>query len=127
MKFNKYNAKRVTYESRSFGSQLERSVFLVLKSKEDAGEISELRTQEQLYLTRAKIGYKVDFSFINKQTGKKEFTEAKGLEGERWRVIKKLWPYYGFGPLHVWKGSHQNPRLYETIKCSYEEIDFGKI
>jgi hypothetical protein len=36
-------------------------------------------------------------------TGTTRYFEAKGHEGDRWRIVRKLWQHYGPGPLHVFK------------------------
>jgi hypothetical protein len=88
----------------------------LLKLRVKAGEIRELREQQTVRLTRAQIAYKADFSYVDCETGKTVWVEAKGVQGERWRIIKRLWVEYGPGPLEVWMGRHQSPELVEVIE-----------
>ena len=103
---NKYSAKRVTVngEAQGFPSKLEAAVFQQLSLLEKAGEIIDLSRQAGVDLTLAEIRWKIDFSYIDAHTNKRVFAEAKGVEDERYKVFKKLWPFYGFGDLQVWKG-----------------------
>jgi len=71
---------------------------------EKAKEISDIRCQPNIFLTRARIRMIPDFSAINSKTGEVEYFEAKGFEGERWLICKKLWSIYGPGRLHIFKG-----------------------
>jgi predicted nuclease of restriction endonuclease-like RecB superfamily len=109
----KYGSKRVDYDVHSFASQLERAVYIYLKSREQQKEISDLKCQETIYLTKARIIYKPDFSFLEDNIQK--YAEAKGMETPEWRLKRKLWQFYGPGPLEVWKGSANNFVLHETI------------
>jgi hypothetical protein len=36
-------------------------------------------------------------------------------------MIKQLWPYYGEGPLDVWKGSYKKYELVEVIDLKGEK------
>jgi predicted nuclease of restriction endonuclease-like RecB superfamily len=110
---NKYNAKRVNYDIHSFASQLERSVFVFLQAREKMKEISDLRCQESVYLTKARILFKPDFSFI--ENGIKIFAEAKGFCTAEYNIKRRLWKFYGEGPLEVYKGTANNFVLSETI------------
>lgn len=107
---NKYKNKRVELAGRSFASMGESSLFLYLKALEQNNEITELKCQVTVYLSRAKIMYKPDFSFI--KNGTLEFAEYKGFETDSWLIKKKLWKYYGPGLLYIYKG---NNKLVEII------------
>lgn len=108
---NKFGAKR----EGGFASRLEAVVHQILLLRQHQGEISNLRSQHRVELTQAKIGWKVDFSF-EVEGGKLCFAEAKGVEDARYRIFRKLWPYYGPGPLEIWKGGYRKPRLVEIIQ-----------
>ena len=107
---NKYNADN----SNGFASKLEAEVYNILMFKQNTGLISNLRCQHSVELTRAKIGCKIDFSF--EQNGILCFAEAKGMETDRWRIIKKLWRFYGPGDLYMYTGHYRDPKLSEIIK-----------
>ena len=115
-KKNKYGAVRTELDGVGVPSKLEAAVMGKYKLRQLAGEIRNLKHYETVELTDAKIKYKADGSYIDCATGEMNYIEAKGAEGERWRIIKKLWPYYGPGPLDIWKGSYRDPELVETIK-----------
>lgn len=108
---NKYGAKK----SGDFPSKLEASVYQLLLLREKAKEISEIKRQVRVELTDACIATKVDFSFTENSTGQTVFCEAKGVETERWNLIKRLWRFYGAGPLEIFKGTYMRPQLVETI------------
>lgn len=112
---NKYGAKRTETDGYSFASKLEASVYQILKLREKAKEIEILQTQDHIYLTQARIGYIPDFKCIFLDTNIPFWVEAKGFETDKWPIIKKLWRYYGPGVLEIWKGTHINPILIETI------------
>lgn len=101
--FNKFGNKRVSHAGYSFASKLEAEVFDLLKLREKAGEIRDVKCQVQVYLTDAKIVYKPDFKFFNIGKDRDEWGEAKGLETPEWRIKRKLWLHYGPGPLLVYK------------------------
>lgn len=110
---SKYKAKKVQYDNFSFASKLEAAVYQILKLRELAGEIENLRCQETIYLTKAEIVYKPDFSFTIENM--KWYAEAKGLSTASFNIKKRLWEYYGPGPLEIYKGTYQRPFLVETI------------
>lgn len=112
---NKYGAKRVKYDNQSFASKLEASVYTLLKARENAGEIVDIRAQVTVHLTNARIQYIVDFAFLDIRTGIVTYCEAKGMETPSWRIKRKLWKFYGPGPLEIYKGTHLRPFLHETI------------
>ena len=114
-KKHKYGAKRVRHPGYSFASQLEASVFEMLKLLERAGEIKDIRTQVSVFLTDARIEYKADFSYIGVKTGETIYAEAKGYSQPTWELKRRLWQHYGPGLLVVYKGSASRPFIYETI------------
>lgn len=109
---HKYGAVRT---ADGFPSKLERAVFETLRILEAAKEIKDIKRQQTVVLTDAHIRCKIDFSFINLKTGELEYAEAKGVEGERWRIIEALYRVYGPAPLTVWKGSYTKPYEHERI------------
>ena len=118
---NKFGAKRVQYDNFTFASKLEASVYQLLKLDPN---IEIVQCQARVKLTKAEIVYIPDFKCLDKTTNETFYVEAKGIEGERYIIIRKLWKFYGECPLIVYKGSHLNPRLYETItpETSSDEV-----
>jgi len=116
---NKYGNKRVTSLCRygySHRSQLERAVCDLVWIREQAGEIEHLKHEHRIALTLSKIAYIADFMVrCTSETKQEMFIEAKGFESARWPIIRKLWRFYGPGPLEIWKGDYRRPRLDETI------------
>ena len=113
---NKYGAKKVEYAGYSFSSGLERSLFEWLKLREANGEIKDIKCQESVYMTNARILYKPDFSYVDVVTNEKIFAESKGFETDVWRIKRRLWAFYGEGKLEVYKGKSGNFYLHETIE-----------
>jgi hypothetical protein len=114
MTYSKYRAKRTELDGRSFASKLEASVYQVLKLLIRAGEITEIKCQVQVELTRARVIYKPDFQ-CTRPDGSIYFVESKGHETSDWRIKRKLWQYYGPGELQIWKGNASKPFMYEVI------------
>ncbi len=113
--YSKYKAQRVSYDHHSFASKFEAALYHWLKFREKNGEITEIKCQETVYLTKARIIYKPDFSYTDLETGKKVYAEAKGYETSDWRIKRRLWEYYGPGDLEIYKGSANNFKLHETL------------
>lgn len=74
-------------------------------------------------LTRARIGWRVDFACFDIEKQSRWFHEAKGNESEVYLLKKRLWPYYGPAPLTVWKGDYRNPIEVETVIPSPDPKD----
>lgn len=112
---NKFKNKKVLTDGHSFGSKLESSVYTILKSRENAGEIEVLQCQDHVYLTDARILYIPDFKCVYKKNNEIFWVEAKGIETPEWRIKLRLWRHYGPGKLEIYKGTHIRPFLSETI------------
>ena len=112
---NKYGNVRVKKRGFSFSSKLESAVHDLLLLREKAKEISNIRTQCTVELTRAKIKWRADFMFTDNTTGEDVIVEAKGSETERWLIIYKLLPFYSPCKIEIWKGNYRKPSLYEII------------
>lgn len=108
---HKYNAYRTDGRS----SKLETSVYQQLKKMEEDGAISDLREQDCCQLCEA-LKCKIDFSATNVKTGEREYHEAKGMDTDRWNIVKAHWRRYGTGKLYIWKGSYTKPRIVEVIE-----------
>ena len=125
-KSNKYHAERAKANKdwfpelagRSFASKLERDRAKQLLLLQHAGEIKDLSFQPQVYLTRAKCGYKLDFLY-RERTGPWRFRwiyeEVKGVDGYPWLTNKKLWTVYGPGILRIVKAGPHGPRVDKEI------------
>lgn len=113
---NKYGAKRTN----GFSSGLENAVYCLLKQRERDGEISEIECQSTVVFIegsrKEKIAWRVDFSFLNLSTGKRDYCEAKGMETDLYKIKLKLWRYFKPGRLEIWKGSASRPYLDEVIE-----------
>ena len=98
-----------------YASKLEEAVRWILDLRLRQGLIKNIKEQQTIYLTEAKIKCRIDFMFEDNKTGQVMCAEAKGLESDRWIIIKKLWPHYCIYPLEIWKGSYKNPKLTEIV------------
>ena len=111
----KYGAVRTN----GMGSKLEAAVYQILLLREKAGEITDIQKQARVHLS-CQIYWKVDFSFMERGTmnrrARRVYCEAKGVETERYRICLKLWTEHGPGPLEIWKGSWQQPKLYKIVE-----------
>lgn len=112
MVWHKYKAVRTN----GFASKLESSCYDMLKLMERAGELSDIKCQQAVLLTRANITCKIDFSAVENKTGALVYIESKGAITDRWIIIKRLWKVYGPGKLYIYGGSYQKPRLLEVIE-----------
>jgi hypothetical protein len=104
-------------------SKLEASVCQVLHLRKKAGEIKDIKVEDHIYLTDARIGYVVDFRCTTSD-GKLFWVEAKGHPNDTWAIKKKLWRIYGPGPLEIWMGTHQDPGLDEIIEAQDVNPDY---
>lgn len=98
---------------RSFGSQLERAVGQWLAARELNKEIEDLRFQVTACMSRAKVNWRVDFSYI--ENGQFYYHEAKGREMEPYGTKLKLYRVYGPQPLRISKGSAKYHKVVETV------------
>ena len=99
----------------SFASKLEASLYDYLKACEDRGEIKIEEIQSSVKLTKAQIRCLPDFRIYDNELKCQVWCEAKGFETERWLLIKRLWKFYGPGPIRIYKGTHKNLYLDEVI------------
>lgn len=106
----KYRNKKTELDGRSFASQLEASVYTMIKGL----GYEVLQCQDHVYLTNARILYVADFKCKSK-AGIICWVEAKGFETSDWRIKRRLWQHYGPGVLHIYKGSAKRPFLSEEI------------
>lgn len=96
-------------------SKLEASVCALLHLRKRKGEFTDIKIEDHLHLTNAKIGYIVDFR-CTKRDGTFLWVEAKGYPNDTWPIKKKLWKIYGPGVLEIWKGTALKPYLDEVVE-----------
>lgn len=111
-------AKKTKHAGYSFASKLEANTFDLLKLRERAGEIRGIQVQDTIKLSAAGIIYKPDFHYYNVMEGCDEWAEAKGLETAEWRIKRKLWQFYGPGPLLIYMA----PSRWSTVPVLKETI-----
>jgi len=101
---NKFNAKRAksNLTNRWYDSKAERDYGEILKLRELAGEIEYLTAQPVIDLA-CEIKYRCDFHYFELKTERFIYAEVKGVETERFRMIKKLWRVHGDGLLQIVK------------------------
>lgn len=108
-------SQRLQLDGRSFASKLEAATWQILRMEEKAGMIRDLRTQDNVLLTEARIRIIPDFAFFDVQLGCPAWAEAKGFRTEVWMLKKRLWKFYGPGPMRIYEGRHTNPKLTEVL------------
>jgi hypothetical protein len=112
---HKYNAQKTVFNGETFPSKLEASVYAHLFFLQSNGKIKDLSRKASTKLTEAEVSYKADMKYFCLRREKEIWVEAKGMETERWRLIKKLWKKYGLAPLEIYKGNSRGIYLAETI------------
>lgn len=90
-------------------------MFCYLKMLQAGGYIEGLQRHGSVRLTEAKISYKPDFQAFHKEFQAQVYYEAKGVETERWCLVKRLWKVYGPGRLFIYKGNVRGVYLSEEI------------
>lgn len=110
----KIGNEKVSLDGHSFGSKLEAAVYQILKLRIAAKEIQTIQVQDHIYLSDARIGYVADFK-CTLSDGSFLWVEAKGYANDRWPMKKKLYKFYGPGPLEIWTGTYHRPVLTEII------------
>jgi len=109
----KYRNIRTAIDGYNFSSKLEARVYESLKLRVAAGELFDLECQVTVRLTRARLRWVIDFK-AKDADGNDLYFEAKGLEFPRWKLLVKLWPYYGPSKLEVWM-SAGGDRIMQTL------------
>lgn len=112
---HKYKAVRTETDGYSFASKLEAGLYGLLAKRVKDGELSQLKCQVEVRLSRAGIIYKPDFSAFEKAFDAVSYFEAKGFDTPAWQIKLKLFRTYGPGRLYVYKGSARCLTLHETI------------
>ncbi len=118
----KYNeAKALRPGGLSFASKLEAAVYDMLLMQEKTGQIKIEEIQSSVRLTKAQIRCLPDFRIFDNELNCQVWIEAKGCELDRWKLIKKLWRFYGPGPLRIYKGHYAKLYLDEIIIPTMED------
>lgn len=110
------NARVKTHDGRSFASKLEASLYDELMFREIAGDISNIRCQVHVELTEAKVKMIPDFLYFCHKRQMDIYAEAKGFETPEYRIKIRLWKFYGPGIIEIYRGTHKNIKLVETIQ-----------
>lgn len=88
------NARRVVgYSGRWYLSRLQRDRANELYVLQQAGEISDLVEEPYIRDLYAGISYRPDFRYVER--GELIHEEAKGVYGDRFRIVCKLWALHG--------------------------------
>lgn len=96
-------------EKQSYPSRLERDLGVILR-----GTTLQVERYPSVELIPG-VRWKVDFK-VTDMHGRVAYHEAKGVEGERYKVLLQLWRLCGPGRLGIWKADRKgNPKLVETI------------
>ncbi len=106
---------RVSVAGRSFASKFEAEIFQMLSLQEAAGEVRDLKCQDHVYLTEARIEMIPDFRVFDNKLQQLVWHEAKGFETDVFRLKRKLWTVFGPGRLVIYKGSAKSYRIAEVI------------
>ena len=93
-KRNKYNAKRVTVDGRTYDSKAEANYYATLKQRELAGEVSDVELQRPFALIAGAgklVGvYKADFTFHDHVEGRWRVIDVKGHDTALSRFKRKF-------------------------------------
>lgn len=114
-KKHKYSAKRTEVDGYVFPSQGHAQCYVMLKLMEKAGDIKILKLEDSVRLSDAKIVYIADFRLYDVKMKNEWWGEFKGFETPVWRIKRKLWAFYGPGPLRIYKASGNRVYLHEEI------------
>lgn len=99
---SKYHAKKTEIDGIVFDSKAEANYYLVLKEKQDKGEISQLELQPKYELIPAfekngkkyrKTEYRADFKYFDETLKKWIVTDVKGMETDVFKLKHKLFEY----------------------------------
>src|SRR5262249_17343035 len=109
---NKYKAQRTAL---GFPSKLEESHYADLLFREKAGLVREIERYPSIKLT-SRVTWKAGFKCFDLSLGEYVIEESKGIECERFRIIKQLWPDFGPMLLRIYKGRDGRVWCAEEIK-----------
>lgn len=112
---NKYGNKRTEHAGYSFASKAEAALYDLLRLREKAGEIKDIRNQVHVRLTAAAVTYVPDFAFWDIKENTYKYAEYKGFETDVFKIKLRLWRFYGPGPIEIWRGHYAKIFLAETV------------
>lgn len=98
-----------------FPSQLEASVYCLLKLMVKSGDYENLRVHPKINMV-GDLNWNIDFLIFNKTRGVDEAHEVKGIEFERYRAQVQAWSGCMNIDLFIWKGTADNPRMVKIIR-----------
>lgn len=113
---HKYGAKRTIINGESFPSKLEASVISYHWMLEKQGQIKDFTRKATVRFDSIGLSYKPDGKYHHVALNETRWIEAKGMETDRWKMIKKIWKHIGPGKLEVYKANHRGIYLAETIE-----------
>jgi hypothetical protein len=114
-KRNKFKAVRTN----GFGSKMEAAGYEWLKARELAGEINSIKCQQAVTLLEKNghsIRWKIDFSFVVKESNQLEYLEVKGVETADYRIKLKLYKMNPPAPLTILKGTYRKLFIAERVE-----------
>lgn len=100
MRASKWRAKPVTIDGVRYASRTEARWICGRLLEVRAGVLKSVTLQPRYQL--GDIAYRADAEVLDAQ-GNLWAEEVKGIETERFRLVRRLWPKYGPWPLHVIK------------------------
>ncbi len=116
MKRNKFKAVRTN----GFGSKFESAVYDLLKLRQLAGEIYEIKCQQGVTLLEGRkdvqIRWKIDFSFRVMGTDALEYAEAKGFATQDYKLKLRLYKSNPPAPLTIYMGSYRKIFIAERVE-----------
>src|SRR5258708_4811818 len=80
---------RVEMAGRSFASKFEAEIYKLLCLRESSGEVRDIKCQDHVFLTDARVEYIPDFRVFDNKLGELVWHEAKGFETDIFRLKKK--------------------------------------
>lgn len=120
--WHKYKAKRTVVNGVACPSKLHAQVFEMLHQLEMAGKIINLQMEVRVEPDKCEAcgrfetePVKVDFRYLDNESGEDVWVEAKGVELPRWKRFVKWWRKKGPGRLEVWKTGYRAPKLAEVV------------
>lgn len=120
MKFGNHIIKNPVTGKKAYDSKLERNYHAVLLYREKGGIIEDLCQWPSLELLPG-IRYKPDFYYRECDSRREIWVDTKGVLGERYRIIKKLWRLFGPGVLQEVMFSRGKWSVKE-IKSDFREL-----
>ena len=119
-RFRKREGRSAAVKTNGFASKLENAVHEMLKVRQAAGELSDIKCQQSFKLQdgdrTVRVTWKIDFSAVEVKSGKTIYFEAKGFEESVYKLKLKMWRKHKYATLEIWKGSWQRPFLAERIE-----------